>query len=42
MDLSILSIGDLQKLRTRVEKEIAGRSKKQRGRALVEIKAIVA
>jgi DNA-binding protein H-NS len=42
MDLSVLSIGELQKLRTRVEREINSRNNKQRGQALVEIKTIVA
>ena len=42
MDLSARSIGDLQKLKTRIEKEIEVRNKKQRGQALEEIKSIVA
>ena len=42
MDLSVLSPGELQKLKTRIEKEIDGRNKKQRGQAMDEIKSIVA
>ena len=42
MNLSTLSHGELQKLKTRIEKEIESRSKKQRGRAMTEIKSIVA
>jgi DNA-binding protein H-NS len=37
-----MSLGELQKLKTRTEKEIESRSKKQRGQALDEIKSIVA
>jgi DNA-binding protein H-NS len=42
MDLSALSVGELQKLVTRVEKEIESRTKKKRGQAMEEIKSIVA
>lgn len=42
MDISALSLGELQKLRTRIEKEIESRNKKQRGQAMNEIKSIVA
>jgi DNA-binding protein H-NS len=42
MDLSGTSLGELQKLKTRIEKEIESRNKKQRGQALDEIKSIVA
>ena len=42
MDLSVLSLVELQKLKTRIEKEIDGRNKKQHGQAMVEIKSIVA
>lgn len=42
MELSELSLGELQKLQTRIEKEIVGRNKKQRGQALDEIKSIAA
>jgi DNA-binding protein H-NS len=42
MDLSILSVGELQKLIARVEKEIESRNKKKRGQAMEEIKSIVA
>lgn len=42
MELSGLSLGELQKLQTRIEKEIAGRNKKQRGQALDEMKSIAA
>lgn len=42
MDLSTLSHGELQKLKIRIEKEIESRNKKQRGRAMTEIKSIVA
>lgn len=42
MNLSTLSHGELQKLKTRVEKEIESRNKKQRGQAMTEIKSIVA
>lgn len=42
MNLSTLSHGELQKLKARIEKEIESRNKKQRGRALTEIKSIVA
>lgn len=42
MDLSAMSVGELQKLRTRIEKEIENRNKKQRGQAMDEIKSIVA
>lgn len=42
MDLSILSIVELQKLKFRIEKEVEGRNKKQRDQALDEIKSIAA
>lgn len=42
MDISALSIAELQKLRTRIEKEMESRNKKQRGQAMDEIKSIVA
>jgi hypothetical protein len=42
MDLSTLSVGELQKLLVRVEKEIESRTKKKRGQAMEEIKSIVA
>lgn len=42
MDISAMSVGELQKLRTRIEKEIESRNKKQRGQAMDEIKSIVA
>lgn len=42
MDISALSLGELQKLKTKIEKEIEGRNKKQRGQAMDEIKSIVA
>ena len=42
MNLSTLSQSELQKLKTRIEKEIDGRNKKQRGQAMTEIKSIVA
>lgn len=42
MDLSVMTIGELQKLRIRIEREITRRNNMQRGRALVEIKTIVA
>lgn len=42
MDLSVMSLGELQKLKTRIEKEIESRGRKQRGQALDEIKSIVA
>ncbi len=42
MDLSTLSVGELQKLIVRVEKEIESRTKKKRGQAMEEIKSIVA
>jgi DNA-binding protein H-NS len=42
MDLSVMSLGELQKLKVKIEKEIESRSKKQRGQALDEIKSIVA
>jgi DNA-binding protein H-NS len=42
MDISVLSVGDLQKLIARVEKEIESRTKKKRGQAMEEIKSIVA
>jgi DNA-binding protein H-NS len=42
MDLSDLSVGELQKLKVRVEKEIESRTKKKRGQAMEEIKSIVA
>jgi DNA-binding protein H-NS len=42
MDISAMSVNELQKLRTRVEKEIESRNKKQRGQAMDEIKSIVA
>ena len=42
MDLSVMSLGELQKLNTRIEKEIESHGKKQRGQALDEIKSIVA
>jgi DNA-binding protein H-NS len=37
-----MSVNELQKLRARVEKEIESRNKKQRGKAMDEIKSIVA
>ena len=42
MDLSALSVGELQKLAARIEKEIESRNKKKRGQAMEEIKTIVA
>ena len=42
MDLSTLSVGELQKLAARIEKEIESRNKKKRGQAMEEIKSIVA
>jgi DNA-binding protein H-NS len=42
MDLSVMPVGELQKLKARVEKEIESRDKKQRGQAMEEIKSIVA
>lgn len=42
MDLSAQSYGELQKLKSRIEKEIEVRNKKQRGQAMDEIKSIVA
>lgn len=42
MDISAMSVGELQKLKTRIEKEIESRNKKQRGQAMDEIKSIVA
>jgi len=36
-----MSLGELQKLNTRIEKEIESHGKKQRGQALDEIKSIV-
>jgi DNA-binding protein H-NS len=41
MDLSDLSVSELQKLIARVEKEIESRNKKKRGQAMEEIKSIV-
>ncbi len=41
MDLSALSVGELQTLIARVEKEIESRTKKKRGQAMEEIKSIV-
>ncbi len=42
MDLTALSHSELQKLKTKIEKEIEGRNKKQRSQAMDEIKSIVA
>ena len=42
MNLSSMSVGQLQTLRTRIEKEIEGRSRKKRDKAMEEIKSIVA
>lgn len=42
MEISALSLSELQKLKTKIEKEIEGRNKKQRGQAMDEIKSIVA
>jgi DNA-binding protein H-NS len=42
MELSTLSLSELQKLKIRIEKEIDSRNKIQRGRAMDEIKSIVA
>ena len=42
MDISTLSVGELQKLAARIEKEIEIRNKKKRGQAMEEIKTIVA
>lgn len=42
MDISVMSVGELQKLKTRIEKEIESRNKKQRSQAMDEIKSIVA
>jgi DNA-binding protein H-NS len=42
MDISALSHGELQKLKSRIEKEIEARNKKQRGQAMDEIRSIVA
>lgn len=42
MDLSTLTVGELQKLASRIEKEIESRNKKKRGQAMEEIKTIVA
>ncbi|MDP2811759.1 MAG: H-NS histone family protein [Rhodocyclaceae bacterium] len=40
MNLSAMSLGELKKLGSRIEKEIESRNKKQRGQALGEIKTI--
>ena len=42
MDISALSVGELQKLAARIEKEIESRNKKKRGEAMEEIRTIVA
>lgn len=42
MDISVMSVSELQKLRARIEKELESRDKKQRGQAMEEIKSIVA
>lgn len=42
MDLKSLSVPELQKLKNAVEKEIDGRKKNQRNKALGEIKSIAA
>lgn len=42
MDISVLSVGELQKLRTNIDREIESRKRKRRGQALDEIKSIVA
>lgn len=42
MDLKSLSVAELKKLKSAVEKEIDGRKKNQRNKALGEIKSIVA
>lgn len=42
MDISAMSVGELQKLRTRIEKEIKNRNKRQHDQAMDEIKTIVA
>lgn len=42
MDLTALSHSELQKLKTKIEKEIESRNKKQRSQAMDEIKSIVA
>jgi DNA-binding protein H-NS len=41
MDLTVLSHSELQKLKTKIEKEIESRNKKQRSQAMDEIKSIV-
>ncbi|MDP2751840.1 MAG: H-NS histone family protein [Rhodocyclaceae bacterium] len=41
MELSAMSPVELKKLATLIEKEVTGRSKKNLGQAIVEIKAIV-
>ena len=42
MDLPTLPLGELQKLKSKIEKEIEGRYKKKRRQAMDEIKPIVA
>ena len=42
MELASLSLGELEKLKAKIEKEIDNRSRKQRGQALDEIKTIAA
>lgn len=42
MDFKSLSVAELQKLKTAIEKEIDGRKKTQRNKALGEIKSIAA
>lgn len=42
MELSAMPLGELQKLSNKIEKEIQMRRQKQRGKALGEIKSIVA
>ncbi len=42
MDLANLSLGELKKLQTAIEKEINGRQKQQRNKAMEEIKSVAA
>lgn len=42
MDLANISLGELKKLQSAIEKEISGRQKLQRNKALEEIKTVAA
>jgi DNA-binding protein H-NS len=42
MDLANMSLGELKKLQSSIEKEINGRQKQQRNKALEEIKTVAA